>query len=79
MNDVKPAVGQVWQDNDPRVSEGYRGVRLVQIHSVDDDGKATCTAWYPECGSVERRVRIRLDRFRPTATGYRFVRDGGAS
>jgi hypothetical protein len=79
VTDVTPAAGQIWQDNDPRVSTGYRGKRLVQVLSVDDDGKATCAAWYPDFDPAKRRVRIRLDRFRPTSTGYKFVSDGGAS
>lgn len=75
VSDVKPAVGQIWQDNDPRLEADRRCARLVRIASVDDDGKATCQAWYEEAGSLARTVRIRLDRFRPTSTGYTFVRD----
>lgn len=62
-----PAVGQVWADNDPR---GYgRRLRIVEIdgtHAVVHDGT--------------RQSRIRLDRFRPTNTGYRYVSgpEGGA-
>lgn len=59
-----PAVGQIWQDNDPR-GHGRR-IRIMEIddtHAVVHDGK--------------RRTRIRLDRFRPTSTGYRYVGQGG--
>lgn len=76
MSDVKPAVGQVWQDNDPRIQVDRGCARMVRISSIDDDGKATCEAWYEEAGSLSRTVRIKLDRFRPTSTGYRFVGDG---
>ena len=70
VSDVTPAVGQVWQDNDPRVDE-----RLVRIMAVSDE-VAWCVAWYPKSRDVPpRRVRIKLSRFRPTSTGYRFVRD----
>ncbi len=58
-----PAVGQTWEDNDPR---GH-GRRIVVInieatHALVFDGK--------------RNSRIRLDRFRPTSTGYRYVGGG---
>lgn len=71
----KPTAGQIWQDNDPRILAGRGCVRMVRISSIDDDGKATCQAWYEEAGSLARTVRIRLDRFKPTSTGYTFVRD----
>lgn len=58
---VRP--GQVWADNDSR----SRG-RTVRVVSVDDDGKATVR-------SGGKLTRIRLDRFRPTSTGYRLVED----
>lgn len=55
-----PGVGQIWQDNDPR---GHgRQVHILEIddtHAVVHDGK--------------RRSRIRLDRFKPTRTGYRYM------
>jgi len=70
---VRP--GQVWADNDKRTSSDPRGQRYIYVHSVGHDGRATCEAWYgDECGN-SRTVRIRLDRFRPTATGYRLVTD----
>lgn len=69
---MTPAVGQVWQDNDPRIAYGRRGDRLVRIHDIED-GKAICQAWYTE-ESRSRTVRIRLDRFKPNSTGYRYLR-----
>jgi hypothetical protein len=65
---VKPAVGQVWQDCDPRIPKRY-----VRIRSIEN-GKAACEAWYVGEKWKARRVRIRLDRFRPTSTGYRYLR-----
>lgn len=63
-------VGQIWQDNDPR---GYgRMVRVVEI----DATHAVVELHVPrQHGSAKpgRRTRIRLDRFRPTSTGYRYV------
>lgn len=58
-------VGQVWKDNDKR-SAGRR-VRVVEVnftHAVvqDPSGRG-------------RRTEIRLDRFKPTSTGYRLVED----
>ena len=70
-----PAVGQIWQDNDKRADN-----RLIWIERTDTthahvrqvaltaDGKPV-----PLPGV--RRTRIRLDRFRPTATGYRYIAD----
>ena len=66
-----PAIGQIWEDNDPR---GYgRKVRIVEIgdtHAVVELHQPR-----PPVSSAKpgRRTRIRLDRFRPTSTGYRYV------
>ncbi|WP_420032293.1 hypothetical protein ACN2WE_05370 [Streptomyces sp. cg28] len=66
-----PAIGQIWEDNDPR-SEG-RQVRIVDI----DETHATVELHQPRppvsSAKPGRRTRIRLDRFRPTSTGYRYV------
>lgn len=70
-------VGQVWADNDPR-SVG----RTLEVVAVDST-HATCkvlTGRLPEVnnGFVSTPVkstRVRLDRFRPTATGYKLVKD----
>lgn len=59
---MKVEVGQVWKDNDPRMG----GAEVVVI----------------EVGNTHARIRrpsgmetkIRLDRFRPTSTGFVFVR-----
>lgn len=68
--DVRP--GQVWADCDPR-STG----RHVRVEAVDGS-HATVVQCDPH-GRVHddrkpaRRTRIRVDRFRPTRTGYRLV------
>lgn len=80
---VRP--GQVWADNDPR-SAG----RTLRVDTVDDT-HATCTVltnadgqqWLLDNPNIRsgaqdtrgRKVRIRLDRFRPTSTGYRLIGD----
>lgn len=70
-----PATGQIWQDNDPR---GYgRRVRIIEI----DDTHATVELHTPRAAGHQkakpgRRTRIRLDRFRPTTTGYRYICGG---
>ena len=66
-------VGQVWADNDKR-SHGRR-VRVVEL-----DGTHAIVTQVDIRGVVdsrrrERRTRIRLDRFKPTSTGYRLVTD----
>lgn len=74
MTDVRPAVGQVWKDNDPRIEADRGCARLLLVTAIEGD-RAVCEAWYDEPGSAVRMVRIQLSRFRPTSTGYTFVRD----
>ncbi|MET7746557.1 hypothetical protein [Streptomyces sp. NPDC005385] len=68
----EPAAGQIWQDSDPR-SYG-RKVRIVEI-----DGTHALVELHQPRGAGHlhakpgRRTRIRLDRFRPTSTGYRYI------
>lgn len=73
-----PAVGQVWQDNDPRAEGRY--LRIVDI----DASRATArpVTYDSTTGVVAdlpgtRPSRIRLDRFRPTSNGYRYVGQDG--
>lgn len=74
MAEVEVRVGQVWADNDKR-SEGRR-LRVDEVSSthatvtpVDVHGQPTPSVLRA------RRTRIRLDRFKPTATGYRLVEE----
>ena len=57
--------GQVWADNDWR-SAG----RQIQVLEVD----ATHATVQSPSG-LGRKTRIRLNRFRPTSTGYRLLKD----
>ena len=61
-------IGQVWEDNDPR----HFIKRQVEIVSLD----ATHAVCRTLTGVKDRmrETRIRLDRFKPTSTGYRLVR-----
>lgn len=70
-----PAVGQVWADNDPRSAS--RRVQIVEIDSTH----AVVELYAPRQHEREagRRTRIRLDRFRPTSTGYRYVGTAGGA
>lgn len=67
----EPAVGQIWADNDPRQYE--RQVRIVEIDSTH----ALVELYQPRLpvssAKPGRRTRIRLNRFRPTSTGYRYL------
>ncbi len=71
------AVGQVWMDNDPRVH--LNGRRFVEVISVDAThatvrGFRTHVAANRKTRKVySKTTRIRLDRFKPTSTGYRRV------
>ncbi|MFF5473378.1 DUF6354 family protein [Streptomyces achromogenes] len=69
-----PAPGQIWQDNDKRAYG--RQLRIIEI----DNTHAICELYTPRDGGgftrPGRRTRIRLDRLRPTATGYRYISGG---
>ncbi|WP_411140278.1 hypothetical protein [Streptomyces sp. x-80] len=69
-----PAPNQIWADNDPRAGERY--LRIVDI----DASRAAVrqVAWDAERQVATvlpgvRTTRIRLDRLRPTSTGYRYI------
>lgn len=53
-------VGQIWQDNDKRMNG--RQIKVISIEGA----YAFCR--HPQ--GIGRPVRIRLDRFRPTSTGF---------
>jgi len=63
MNKVSVKPGQTWVSNDRRDA----GIEFVIIR-IDGD--------YAICGKTNGRVtRIRIDRFKLTATGYKLVKD----
>jgi len=68
-----PTIGQIWADNDPRVPHRFLEIVAVsKTHATVRQVARTpqgATAILPGV----RRTRIRLDRFRPTSTGYRYV------
>ena len=69
---VRP--GQIWADNDPRAHD--RKVKVVEI----TDTHAIVVLHTPrgvgdDHAKPGRRTRVRLDRFRPTSTGYRLVQE----
>lgn len=71
-DEITVKVGQIWADNDKRAGE-----RQVQVLSVDET-HATVRQYHPRdiaFGTTNRLTQIRLDRFRPTSTGYRLVSD----
>lgn len=66
---VRP--GQVWADNDPRMQG-----RTIEILSITQDRvmvKTLTTARNSVNAKVGATRPIRLDRLRPTSTGYRLV------
>ncbi|WBP89504.1 hypothetical protein [Kitasatospora cathayae] len=66
--------GQIWADNDKR---GYG--RKIRVEAVDATHATVVPVAVTPQGAVTllpgRQTRIRLDRLRPTSTGYRLVRD----
>lgn len=68
INVVRP--GQVWADNDKR----EKGRRLIRVVLVDEVAQYALVAPYTGRDNAKGRVtRIRLNRFKPTSTGYRLV------
>lgn len=59
-------VGQVWEDNDSRMT--YR--RPLKVLEIVGD---KAIVQHPR--GLGSKTRIRLDRFKPTANGYRLVQD----
>lgn len=85
---VKVEVGQVWADNDPRIPG--RTVEVVRLFTVPmvrrKTGPLPVDQPYAECRvltgaprMIGKRVDIRVDRFRPTSTGYRLVSPASAA
>lgn len=75
MTEIKP--GQVWADNDPR-SKGrtIRVLRVEETHAVVIVLSARIHAQQAERNRAEgAERRVRLDRFKPTRTGYRLVKE----
>lgn len=71
-------VGQIWQDNDPR-ADG-RTIRIVEVDATHATVELVSQrAVGHQQAKPGRRSRIRLDRFRPTSTGYRLVEDAEVS
>jgi len=72
--DVRP--GQIWADNDNRV-EGRHLLVVEVVREVDGDPVRNPYAVVRNVTGT-RETRIRLDRFRPTNTGYRLMSEDGA-
>ncbi|MEU3603759.1 hypothetical protein ABZ714_34390 [Streptomyces sp. NPDC006798] len=78
MTTPAPAVGQIWQDNDPRNPGRY--LRIVEINTAVSRAWCRPVAYNPATGAVAdlpgtRATGIRLDRLKPTSTGYRYIQD----
>lgn len=67
-------VGSVWADNDSRC-EG-RTLKVIAIE-MGYHRKAVCEVLTAAGGKATRRrdVRIQIDRFWPTSSGYRLLED----
>lgn len=67
--------GQVWADNDPRVPG-----RTLRVDAVEGE-HAICTVLTNEPAyeghMPKKTTRIKLSRFKPTSTGYRFIENSG--
>lgn len=63
---AKVKIGQIWADNDPRSLP--RQLEVVDVQTPFNVAYVKNTA-------TGKRTRISLDRFVPTKTGYRLVKD----
>lgn len=68
---VDVRVGQVWEDNDPRITGCRRQIKVLEIKVKN--GAIKAVVQHPS--GLGAKTRIRIDRFRPTSTGYRLVQD----
>jgi len=67
MEKIEVKIGQVWEDWDLR-SRGAMYRRQIKVLEIVD-GKAVVMS----PGGYGRKTRIKLERFRPTSTGYRLI------
>jgi hypothetical protein len=72
-NTPAPKVGQVWEDNDPRQAGNPRRVRIKHIIKPLDPKGAPYAECAVICGRGNANTKIRLDRFKPTATGWKYI------
>lgn len=81
---IEVKVGQVWADNDKRAAA--RTLKVIRVEADTRKGVAKPGEAVAVCevltdrkdvavgqSQVGRIVRIRVDRMRPTSTGYRLV------
>jgi hypothetical protein len=69
MDKIEVKVGQIWEDWDIRSRDALHRRKIKVIAIVD--GKAIVKSPSGYGGST----KIKLERFRPTSTGYRLVSD----
>jgi len=69
-----PEVGQIWADNDKRTTHRY-----LRVLSIDDGTALVKQVTAAGESTVKTPTRIRLNRLRPTSSGYRLVRHADGS
>ena len=74
IESVEVKIGQVWEDWDSRYRDGEAPRRRIKVLEIKD-GRARVQS----PSGLGARTWIRLDRFRPTASGYKLVEDVPAS
>jgi hypothetical protein len=77
IEQITVKIGQVWQDNDPRLVARYGKfgdhIRLLEVTEIEHN---YAFARVTIDGVIQpRKTKIRLDRFKPTSTGYRLIKD----
>ena len=67
------AIGQVWEDCDPRAAEFYGVARRIEVTELLPNGAVCKIVRHGKAEQIGKSTTIRADRFRPTKTGYKLV------
>lgn len=67
-------VGDIWEDCDARMTK-----RHLLVKEIAGDKATVVEVSKVTRREVGRKVKIRLDRFKPTSTGYRRITKGVSS
>jgi hypothetical protein len=69
-------VGQVWKDNDKRMTARHLRVESIPEDPTAKDAKCTLVPCRPNGSAITiRTVKILIRRMRPTSTGYTLIKD----
>ena len=70
MDHIEVKVGQIWEDCDSRAVQAGIHRRLMVVEIIDVNGVKKAVCQHPRGG---QKTKIRLDRFKPSTTGYKLI------